>query len=68
MLSIIGGIDKNGDIDIIEKIEDIIDDEIMTVRKVAAYFKVSDRTALKLIEDGEISVFYCEQILDFICK
>ena len=41
----------------VEKIEDIKDDEIMTVGEVAAYFKVSENTALKLVVDGEIPAF-----------
>ena len=41
----------------IEKIEDIKDDEIMTVGEVAAYFKVGEATALKLVLDGEIPAF-----------
>ena len=41
----------------VEKIEDIKDDEIMTVGEVAAYFKVSENTPLKLVVDGEIPAF-----------
>ncbi|MBU3114797.1 helix-turn-helix domain-containing protein [Clostridium lacusfryxellense] len=40
-----------------EKIEDIKDDEIMTVREVATYFKVSEATALKQVVDGELPAF-----------
>jgi len=39
-------------VDKADKIEDIKDDEIMTVGKVAAYFKVGEDTALKLVKDG----------------
>ena len=48
---------NNDDDGKIEKIEDIKDDEIMTVGEVAAYFKVSEQTALKLVVDGEIPAF-----------
>jgi len=41
----------------VEKIEDIKDDEIMTVFEVAAYFKISEMDALKLVEEGEIPAF-----------
>lgn len=41
----------------IEKIEDIKDDEIMTVGEVAAYFKVSEADGLKLVEEGDIPAF-----------
>jgi len=41
----------------VEKIEDIKDDEIMTVGEVAAYFKISEADGLKLVEDGEIPAF-----------
>ena len=45
------------DVEKIEKIQDIKDDEIMTVFEVAAYFKISEMEALKLVEDGEIPAF-----------
>ena len=38
-----------------DKILDIKDDEIITVDEVAAYFKVSEDTALKLVEYGDTS-------------
>ena len=41
----------------VEKIEDIKDDEIMTVGEVSAYFKISESDGLKLVEDGEIPAF-----------
>ena len=41
----------------VEKIENIKDDEIMTVGEVAAYFKISEADGLKLVEDGEIPAF-----------
>jgi len=53
-------IDDNEDsenVNKVEKIEDIKDDEIITVGEVAAYFKVSELDALKLVEDGEIPAF-----------
>jgi|GEM_PF-804421 len=50
-------INKNGNMEKVEKIEDIKDDEIMTVGEVASYFKVGEATALKLVEDGEIPAF-----------
>ena len=45
----------------VEKIHDIKDDEIMTVFEVAAYFKISEMDALKLVEDGEIPAFRIAQ-------
>lgn len=45
----------------VDKIQDIKDDEIMTVFEVAAYFKISEMDALKLVEDGEIPAFRIAQ-------
>jgi len=41
----------------IKKIENIKDDEIMTIGEVAAYLKISERIIVKLVEDGEIPCF-----------
>ena len=41
----------------VEKIEDIKDDEIMTVGEVGSYFKIGEQSALKLVVDGEIPAF-----------
>lgn len=45
------------EIDKIEKIENIKDDEIMTIGEVAAYFKLSEQIIIKLVKDGEIPSF-----------
>ena len=48
---------NNEDIENIEKIENIKDDEIMTIGEVAAYFKISEQIIIKLVKDGEIPSF-----------
>ena len=50
-------INKDEGMEKVDKIVDIKDDEIMTVGEVAAYFKVSEDTAFKLVENGEIPAF-----------
>ena len=40
-----------------EKIENIKDDEIMTIGEVAAYFKLSEQIIIKLVKDGEMPSF-----------
>lgn len=44
-------------IETLEKIENIKDDEIMTIGEVAGYFKISEQIIIKLVKDGEIPSF-----------
>ena len=50
----INGTEEDGKI---EKIENIKDDEIMTIGEIAAYLKISEQIIIKLVKDGEIPSF-----------
>jgi len=52
--------EKNKHIEKIEKIrkiDDVKDDEIMTVGQVAAYLKISEKIIIKLVKEGEVPAF-----------
>jgi len=49
--------DNNEDNDKVEKIENIKDDEIMTIGEIAAYLKISEQIIINLVKDGEIASF-----------
>jgi len=52
--------EKNDHIEKIEKIrkiDDVKDDEIMTLGQVAAYFKISEEIIIKLVKEGEVPAF-----------
>ena len=49
--------ENNEDDPKVEKIENIKDDEIMTIGEIAAYLKISEQIIIKLVKDGEIASF-----------
>lgn len=48
---------ENGKIENVEKIENINDDEIMTIGEIAAYLKISEQIIINLVKNGEIASF-----------
>ncbi len=49
--------ENNEDDEKVEKIENIKDDEIMTIGEIAAYLKISEQIIINLVKDGEIASF-----------
>lgn len=48
---------ENDKVENVEKIENINDDEIMTIGEIAAYLKISEQIIINLVKDGEIASF-----------